>query len=192
MASDFLADVRRQAAMGLGRDRQDVFEWAEIGEGENEVLRVTYASPRLLAVTVFCSGDPLTPSLDDSPRVTIQAGTDRGTIRFTVPIGVSRLLQQISPYANDRGADMTLYPPQYYVNGQSANEANPIRVYTPVEPIQIAAQSLRVTVQKPPRLAGVSVPRVYAAAIVAPVFPDVSEAYLGRMLEMMARFTGEA
>lgn len=191
--SDFLAEVRRQAMMGGGRDRQDVFEWTEIGEGEVEVLRVTYASPRLLALTVFCSGDPQgVASLDDSPRVTVQAGTDRGTIRFTVLTEVSRLQQIISPSVNERGADMTLYPPQLYANGQAANGENAnLRVFTPPSPIQIAAQSLRVTVQKPAKLAGVSVPKVYAAAICAPVFPDVSEMYLGRMLEIVARAAGE-
>ena len=191
--SDFLAEVRRQSLMGLGRDRQDVFEWTEIGEGDVEVLRVMYASPRLIAVTVFCSGDPqAVASTDDSPRVTIQAGTDRGTIRFTVLTEVSRLQPIISPLVNERGADMTMYPPQLYANGQAANGENVnLRVFTPTEPIQIAAQSLRVTVQKPIKLVGISTPKVYAAAICAPVFPDVSEVYLGRMLEIMARNAGE-
>lgn len=192
--SDFLEEVRRQATMGLGRDRQDAAGFQEIiGDQEVELLRVTYASPRLIAVSVFCSGDPqAVVSQDDSPRVTLYAGTDRGSIRLTLLTEVSRLQNAIDPLANERIPGGTLYPPQVYANGQAANGENGnIRVFTPTAPIQIPAQSLRVTIQKPIKLQGSNVPRVYAMAICAPVYSDVSEMYLGRMLEIMARNAGE-
>lgn len=193
--SDFLEEVRRQATMGLGRDRQDVGEFQEIvGDQEVELLRVTYASPRLLAVSVFCSGDPqAVVSQDDSPRVTLYAGTSRGSIRLTLLTEVSRLQNAVDIAAqNERITGGTLYPPQIYANGQAANGENGnLRVFTPTAPIQIPAQSLRVTIQKPIKLASLNVPRVYAMAICAPVYSDVSEMYLGRMLEIMARNAGE-
>jgi len=191
--SDFLEEVRRQATMGLGRDRQDVGEFQEIvGDQEVELLRVTYASPRLVAVSVYCSGDPQAiASLDDSPRVTLYAGTDRGSIRLTVLTEVSRIQNAINPLANERIPGGTLYPPQTYANGQSANGENGnLRVFTPTAPIQIPAQSLRVTIQKPVKLQGSNVPRVYAMAICAPVFPDTTEVYAAKALELLSAFVG--
>ena len=192
--SDFLEEVRRQATMGLGRDRQDAAGFQEIvGDQEVELLRVTYASPRLVAVSVYCSGDPqAVASLDDSPRVTLYAGTDRGSIRLTLLTEVSRLQNAIDPLTqNERIPGGTLYPPQVYANGQAANGENGnIRVFTPTAPIQIPAQSLRVTIQKPIKLQGSDVPRVYAMAICAPVFPDTTEVYAAKALELLSAFVG--
>lgn len=184
----FLAKLRREATMGGGRDRQDVASWTVVGDQETELLRVEYASPRLLAISIFCSGDPLAVAdLNDSPRVTIQAGTDRGTIRIQLLTEVSRLSAITG--IPERGQDLTHYPPQLYGNGQASNGENGnVRTYTPSAPIQIPAQSLRVTVQKPIKLIGTTTPAVYAQAIVAPVCPDVTEVYAAKALEMMAAF----
>lgn len=184
--NDFVAQIKRQALMGEGRARQDVASWTEVGDGETELLRVEYASPRLLAVSVFCSGDPLTVAdLNDYPRVTIQAGTDRGTIRLQLLTEVSRLLALTG--IPERGQDLTHYPPQLYGNGQASNGENAnLRVFTPTAPIQIPAQSLRVLVQKPIKLINTTTPKVYAQAIVAPVVPDTTEVYASRAIEMLA------
>lgn len=190
---EFIRDIVRQASMGLGRDRQDAAAFQEIvGDQEVELLRVTYASPRLVAVSVYCSGDPqAVASLDDSPRVTLYAGTDRGSIRLTVLTEVSRIQNAIDPLANERIPGGTLYPPQTYTNGQSANGENGnLRVFTPTAPIQIPAQSLRVTIQKPIKIQGSNVPRVYAMAICAPVFPDTTEVYAAKALELLSAFVG--
>lgn len=189
---DFAGQIRRQMEMAGGRDRRDCFSWAKIADsGETEVLRVNYASPRLLAVQVFVTANNAGTTTDnDIPNIFIDAGTDNGTIRFAIQATMCRALPAISPAANGTGADQVMYPPQAGVIAPTASpQAGLTRVATPTLPIQIPAQSLRVCVTKPPGLQGTTTP-IYASAIVAPVYPDALERYAAKGIEMLAAFMG--
>lgn len=194
---DFARNIYRQEMVSGGKDRQDLFPWTPIrvDMGEVELLRVTYASPRLLAVQVFVTTD-VNADTDPTymPRVFLEVGTDRGTLKYSTYVTPCVTYRPNTPGYNAGGVDKVMYPPVQLIPGKASNDPGSsfidIACAIPVPPIEVPAQSLRVTVRAPQVVDGAEGLEIYAAAVCAPVQPDVSEIYLSKMAAILNRLGG--